>query len=87
MLDFAARSGTLPMSLSPEAVADILVRQQVLTSEQAAEVHKEARSLPRRARNPRASEGLSGAGLGEETSASPNDIERKTISGEALMPR
>lgn len=44
------------MSLSPEAVTAILVRQGVLSDEQASEVHKEARSLPSRARNPRAFE-------------------------------
>jgi general secretion pathway protein E len=44
------------MSLSPEAVADILVRQEILTPEQATEVRKEARSLPNRTRNPRAFE-------------------------------
>ena len=52
MLDFATPLGVFVMSLSPEAVAEILVRQEVLTSEQAAEVRKEARSLPNRARNP-----------------------------------
>jgi len=44
------------MSLSPEAVTEILVRQGVLNDEQAEEVHKEARLLPKRAKNPRAFE-------------------------------
>ncbi len=44
------------MSLTPEAVAQILVRQGVLTDEQAEEVNKEARQLPARVRNPRAFE-------------------------------
>ncbi|MCZ6725846.1 MAG: ATPase, T2SS/T4P/T4SS family, partial [Acidobacteria bacterium] len=44
------------MTLSPEALADILVRQEVLTAEQASEVRKEARLLPSRTRNPRAFE-------------------------------
>ncbi len=50
MLDFVS------MSLSPEAIAEILVRQEVLSDEQALEVRKEARSLPARARSPRAYE-------------------------------
>jgi general secretion pathway protein E len=44
------------MSLTPEQLAEILQRQGVLTAEQVAQVRKEARSLPRRSRNPRAYE-------------------------------
>jgi len=44
------------MSLTPEAIAEILVSQSILSQEQADEVRKEARSLPSHARNPRAFE-------------------------------
>jgi general secretion pathway protein E len=44
------------MSLAPEALAQILVRQGVLTAEQAAEVNLESRSVSTRDRNPRAFE-------------------------------
>jgi general secretion pathway protein E len=44
------------MNLSPDLVSKILVRQGVLTPDQAAEVEKEARGLPSRSRNPRAYE-------------------------------
>jgi len=44
------------MNLSPDLVSKILVRQGVLTPDQAAEVEKEARGLPGRSRNPRAYE-------------------------------
>jgi len=44
------------MNLSPDLVSKILVRQGVLTADQAAEVEKEARGLPGRSRNPRAYE-------------------------------
>jgi general secretion pathway protein E len=40
------------MNLSPEFVADVLVRQGVLTAEQAHEVKREARQLPSRFKNP-----------------------------------
>ena len=44
------------MNLTPQLVADVLVRQGVLTADQGHEVAKEARTLPSRARNPRAFE-------------------------------
>ncbi len=44
------------MHLTPEQVADVLVRQGTLSPQQAEEVRKEARSIPHRNRNPRAYE-------------------------------
>jgi general secretion pathway protein E len=44
------------MNLSPNLVADVLERQGLLTTEQAAELRKEGQMLPRRVRNPRAYE-------------------------------
>jgi len=44
------------MSLTPEIIADILLRQEVLTEKQADEVRKEARALPNRGRSARAYE-------------------------------
>ena len=44
------------MQLTPELLADILLRQNVITADQAEDVKKEAQSIPARHRNPRAFE-------------------------------
>ena len=44
------------MNLSPELVADVLVKQGVLNTDQVDDLKKEARLLPRHLRNPRAFE-------------------------------
>ena len=44
------------MNLSPELVADVLVRQGVLSQRQVEDLRKEAQLLPRHLRNPRAFE-------------------------------
>ena len=46
----------MAMTLTPELLADVLVRQGLLLPEQGEEVRKEAKNLPSRHRNPRAFE-------------------------------